>query len=505
MSTFSSLRDREILAPILDTVLDAVVAMNGVGIIVGWNAEAEKTFGWSAREAEGRKLEELIVPQRHRHAHQAGLARVLAGGEPHVLNRRIEISALRKDGEEIPVELAITRAQGFDGDIFVGFLRDISKRKADEERLARQSTETRLLFEISSLAADAANFEEALHATLEGICDLSGWPVGHAFIVPDPGTQLVSSGVWVEKEAGQANDLKQFTSSESFVTGIGLPGLVLKTAEPVWVTDTEHSENFPRKGLGFKSAFGFPLKAQGSVIAVLEFFCEDAQQPDEELLLIVRTLGEQVGRVFERKKTEDRQKLLLGELNHRVKNTMAIIKAVVAQSFRNAKTLEETQNTIEKRLDAVASAHHLLTTERWTKASMTQIIEAALESCGAPKECVQIQGEDFNVRAETAVTISLAIHELCTNAFKYGAFSSENGKLTISWSLTKEKPPKFCFEWLERGGPKVTPPERTGFGSKLLQTGLGGSLGGTVDLNYEPEGFKMRFLAALPSVRAPMQ
>ena len=499
MLTFSALRDREILAPVLGTVLDAVVAMDRGGVIVGWNDQAAATFGWSASEAEGRKLEDLIVPVRHRDAHRTGLARMLAGGEPRVLNRRIEISALRKDGDEIPVELAITRADGCDGEVFVGFLRDISKRKSDEVRLKRQATETRVLFEIASLASEADSFEAALEAALKGICELSGWPVGHAFVVPDPGTQLVSSDIWIERNPGEADDLKQATNCGGFVMGRGLPGTVLMTAEPVWVADTDRSGNFPRKGLGFRSAFGFPLKAQGSVIAVLEFFCEDPQQPDPDLLLTVRTLGEQAGRVFERKRTEDRQKLLLGELNHRVKNTMAIVKAVIAQTFRSARSSEETETIINSRLDAIARAHELLTAERWTKASMTDIIHAALESCGASPDRVRIDGRDFNVRAETAVTISLAIHELCTNAFKYGALSSEGGSVQIGWTLTDESPPKFAFEWVERGGPTVMAPKASGFGSRLLRSGLGG-LGGTVALAYEPQGFRMNFVAPLPAV-----
>ena len=93
------------------------------------------------------------------------------------------------------------------------------------------------------------------------------------------------------------------------------------------------------------------------------------------------------------------------------------------------------------------------------------------------------EGRDFNVRSETAVTISLAIHELCTNAFKYGALSSDHGTVQISWSLTADTPPKFAFEWLE------APAQR-----------LGSSLGGTVDLLYEPEGLRMRFTSALPAV-----
>lgn len=494
------MRDREVLAPILDTVLDAVVAMDRTGVIVGWNAQAEHVFGWSAVEAEGRKLEELIVPLQHRQAHRSGLSRMLEGAEPRVLNRRIEITGLRKDGREIPVELAITQTEGSNGTIFVGFLRDISGRKNDEQTLARRASETRLLFEIASLASVADSFELALEATLKAICELSGWPVGHAFIVPDPGTQLVSSEVWVESWPGEADALKAATERDGFVVGLGLPGAVLQSRQAVWIADTDNAPNFPRKGLGFRSAFAFPLVAKGKVIAVLEFFGRQPQDPDEDLLLTVRTLGEQVGRVFERKRTEDRQRLLLGELNHRVKNTMAVVKAVVGQTFKSALSASEAQKTINSRLDAIARAHELLISERWSKASMKSIIHAALESCGAAQNRVTIVGQDFDVRPETAVTISLALHELCTNAFKYGAMSCDGGTIHISWQLSDEIPPRLTFEWLERGGPPVTAPRRSGFGTRLLRSGLGG-LGANVDLQYERAGLRMTFSAVLPSLR----
>jgi PAS domain S-box-containing protein len=124
------------LAPILDTVLDAVIVMGENGRVMAWNSVAEHVFGWSAEEAVGQMLAALVVPPQYRKAHEDGLQRLNEGGEVRVLNRRIEITALCKDGREIPVELSITRASGAHQDSFIGFLRDISERRNAEDRQA---------------------------------------------------------------------------------------------------------------------------------------------------------------------------------------------------------------------------------------------------------------------------------------------------------------------------------------------------------------------------------
>jgi PAS domain S-box-containing protein len=153
------------LAPILNTVLDAVVVMTSEGRVVGWNGTAEQVFGWSSAEATDQLLVDLIVPPQHRAAHQAGLSRLASGGEARVLNRLIEISALCRDGKEIPIELSITTAPSGLHTVFVGFIRDITQRRAAEARTAQQALEARLMFEIAQLAAESDSFEEALQKT----------------------------------------------------------------------------------------------------------------------------------------------------------------------------------------------------------------------------------------------------------------------------------------------------------------------------------------------------
>lgn len=126
------------LSPILATALDAVVVMRADGLVADWNAVAEQVFGWSRDEALGQAMSALIIPPQHREAHERGLARYLATGEGPVLRRRIEITAVTRDGREIPVELSITPVEEPGQPIFLGFIRDISERKQAEAALGRE-------------------------------------------------------------------------------------------------------------------------------------------------------------------------------------------------------------------------------------------------------------------------------------------------------------------------------------------------------------------------------
>lgn len=125
------------LQTVLDTALDPAVVMDTGGMVIGWNDLAEQGFGWTGEEARGLKLSEMIIPPVHREAHEKGLAHYLATGEGPVLNKRIEIRALHRDGREIPVELSITASEQFGEQLFIGFIRDISERAAEAERQQR--------------------------------------------------------------------------------------------------------------------------------------------------------------------------------------------------------------------------------------------------------------------------------------------------------------------------------------------------------------------------------
>jgi len=489
----------EALRPVLDTALDAVVVMTREGMVAGWNEVAERTFGWSGAEAVGRLMADLIIPEQYRDAHCQGLARFNETGEQRVLGQRIEISAVDKDGREFPVELSITLAGHPDEALFLGFLRDISERRDAEARLRRQARETELLFEVTRFAAETDSFEESLRSCLEAICQLTGWPVGHALAMGPGGRELVSTSVWHEAEPGLAARLREATDGVRFTENVGLPGRILASRAPEWIPEIDKDPAFPRKGLGFEAAFGFPIMSGGRILAVLEFFAGSAREPDGELLMTVRTLGEQVGRVFERKRTEEHQRLLINELNHRVKNTLAIVQAIGAQTLKGDAVPAAIRSAFDSRLAALAAAHDLLTAENWESAPLRQVVEKAGLGCGASPGRLSISGPDLRIQPKTAVSVAMAVHELCTNAVKYGALSNDTGTVAVDWAVYGPgEDRRLRLSWREHGGPPVETPSRRGFGTRLIERGLAADLGGKAEIEFRPGGVVCVVDAPLP-------
>ena len=489
------------LAPVLETALDAVVVIRAEGGIVAWNQAAEHTFGWSSQEALGRDMGLLIVPAQHRDAHRLGMERYQKSGEARVLGQRIEISAITRSGAEIPVELSINKMESGGEIFFIGFLRDISKRKRAEEDLQRRAREAELLFDVTRMAAETESFEDALSSCLRAICSIAGWPVGHAFLVGKGAErELVPTSLWHEAAPGISRPLQEATSAVRFSEGVGLPGTVLATGEPIWIADAQQNPNFIRKGAGFGAAFAFPIKSEGKIIAVLEFFAASASPPDKDLMLTVRTLGEQLGRVMERKRTEEHQRLLVHELNHRVKNTLAVVQSLAAQSFKGDAATPAAKQAFESRLTALAGAHDLLTRENWEAASLREIAERSGRGCGADPARVTLNGPDLRLQPKAAVSISMALHELCTNAVKYGALSTEEGSIAVSWEVVgRHGAPRFALRWEEAGGPEVSAPLRSGFGTRMIERALASELGGSAKLDFAPSGLRCTIEAPLVS------
>jgi PAS domain S-box-containing protein len=483
-----------VIAPILNTVLDAVVVMDRAGKVRAWNAHAEAIFGWTADEAIGRNLDELIIPPALRQAHRRGLDRFNTEGVGRIIDRRVELTALRKDGAEFPVELSITLVSADGGDAFVGFLRDISEQKETEHRLERQLRESRLMLELSELASRNADFEEALATTLDSICELADWPVGHAFLIGDDERSL-SSSVWNSDAIEVAPGLVEATEAATFKSGIGLPGKVLESGEAFWVSRLKKS-GFPRRGLGFEAAFAFPIISNGRCIAIMEFFSRSRRDADEAMLLSVRAIGAQVGRVFERIRAEELRTMLVSELNHRAKNMLAVVRGMAHLSFGAATDVSEAQKMFDERLDAIANANAIIHAGSSRTASLEAVIREGLGGCGATEDRLTLSGPDLRIDGSAAIMFSLAVHELCTNAFKYGALSAEGGCIDVAWSISADDSARFDFTWTERGGPKIAEPTHTGFGTRILKRGLELETGGKAQLTYQPSGLRYRLAGA---------
>lgn len=187
-----------------------------------------------------------------------------------------------------------------------------------------------------------------------------------------------------------------------------------------------------------------------------------------------------------KKEAERLQTVLVGELNHRVKNVLATVMAIARQTLGRSDADKFSVETFEARLSSMARAHDLLIHGKWEQAELTTVIAQALSPY--PKDRFEISGPPINLAPRAVVSISLALHELATNAAKYGALSVPDGRVAIAWSLEGGKSDRLKLRWEESRGPVVMPPTRKGFGSRLIESLLAAELNGKVHVSYEPSG-----------------
>jgi PAS domain S-box-containing protein len=195
-----------------------------------------------------------------------------------------------------------------------------------------------------------------------------------------------------------------------------------------------------------------------------------------------------VQNITERKIAERRQRLLVDELNHRVKNTLATVQSFAVQTLRSAPTVADGRKAFEARLIALSKTHDVLTRQHWEGADVREVVEQAIAAHRAPGQArFRISGPGLMLQPKAALALSLALHELATNAVKYGALSTQAGSIDIEWQVTRD-PKRFRLRWSETGGPKVEPPERRGFGSRLVERGLSQDIAGDVRLDFTIDG-----------------
>lgn len=203
--------------------------------------------------------------------------------------------------------------------------------------------------------------------------------------------------------------------------------------------------------------------------------------------------------ITERKRTEEHRLLLLNELNHRVKNTLFTVQSLAAQSLRLATTDASGREMFEARLLALSRAHDVLTDENWEGANLNEIVAQAIWPYrGGDPGRFEVDGPPVRISAKMALSISMALHELATNAAKYGALSSHKGRVSISWRTRRHgSDGQLRLEWREADGPAVVPPQRRGFGSRLIERGLAQELGGEARLEFRPTGLWCEITARL--------
>jgi two-component system CheB/CheR fusion protein len=178
--------------------------------------------------------------------------------------------------------------------------------------------------------------------------------------------------------------------------------------------------------------------------------------------------------------------MLMQELNHRVKNALAVVQALASQTLASSTSLEEFGTAFEGRLSAYARCHGLLLGHEWTSANLMELVRDATQAVDSGR--VTAKGPDIEIPPRKALSIYLVLHELLTNASKYGALSKDGGSVAVDWHRKNKNIIRLV--WRERGGPPVTPPEHKGYGSTLVQQIAEYELDGDCDLQFDPEGLR---------------
>jgi two-component sensor histidine kinase len=349
--------------------------------------------------------------------------------------------------------------------------------------------------------------EEAFDRLTRMVTRLLGVPVSLVSLVDDR-RQFFKSQHGLE---GPVSVERQTPLSHSFCQHV-----VIAQA-PLIVTDAESdprvSDNPAVPDLGVRAYLGVPLTLpSGHVIGSLcaidttprEWSDADLKSMSDVAEIVMSEIGLR-REIAKRRKAEDNQELLIAELHHRVKNTLSTVQALIQLNLRSSPTLAVFRGTIGGRIESLAKTHTLLTSKRWHAIAFRDILNSELEPY-QQTERVGLSGPDFDLEAEVATTVGMVIHELTTNAAKYGALSSSTGSIEVHWTLetiADDADARMTLTWHERGGPPVKPPDSKGFGSILIERLIVRQFGGTAKFDFARDGLLFRAAFPIPIAAEP--
>ncbi len=306
---------------------------------------------------------------------------------------------------------------------------------------------------------------------------------------------LVADGrQWLKAEVGLG--VRETSLETSFC------GHALLEADYMEVPDATRDPRFDCNplvagGPGLRFYAGALLKGDGGLpIGTLCVLDTRPRTLDYQQRRALTRLARQVMSQLELRRAMRLQDLLSRELQHRLKNTLAMVQAIAGQTFRGA-ILPRLTQAFTARLIALGQAQDVLTWSSWSAAPIREVVEGALAAHRTGQGRFAVDGPDLRLGAQPALALSLAIHALATNAAKYGALRAEGGRVTVSWQIDRER---FRLLWRESGGPPVVPPRTKGFGSRLIERNLAMEFQGRVDLDFAPAGVTCELVAPLDAL-----
>jgi PAS domain S-box-containing protein len=467
---------RQQLAAIVESSDDAIISTDVNGIIATWNQAATKLYGYAADEVVGQPITRLFPPELQ--DEEAGiLARIRKGERVE----HYETVRRRKDGRRVFISLTISPIEDATGRV-VGAAkigRDISARKRAEDIQVA-------LFEFTDRLFRAASTHEVFDAALNAIIRALG---------------CERASILLFDEVGVMKFVAWHHLSDTYrcaVEGHSPWTRETQDPQPIIIGDIESAEldasvGDTVKAEGIAALTFMPLTAKGELIGkFMTYYSAPHAFSQAEInvgLTIARQLGFSLERMRveeQRKRAEDAKELLVSESRHRIKNTLATVQAMAMQTLRHVES--GALEAFLARLDALGEAHELLTIDSWHQAPLREVVERALTPFALKQDGrIVAEGPPVWVPANTALALTLCLHELATNAVKYGALSTSSGRVHVAWDLADGPHQRHLrLTWQESGGPPVNPPVRSGFGSRLIRATCEDNPG----LEFQPDGVR---------------
>ena len=430
MIRFDSPGSRALLA----SALDAIIAVDASGRVVEWNPAAERVFGYTRNDAIGASITGLIIPPESRSRYEAVFESIELTGSSSILGRRVALEALRSDGARICIEMAVDAVAIQGNTVLTAFIRDITERRRAEQEQSR--------------------LEAIVRCTSDAIVSFN--PQGR-FSTWNKGAEALF-GYTAEEVIGQ-------DASFLIPRNISLPAPEGPRGMFDWAMaegQVQHETVRRRKDGNLVHVWGTAARMEapdGGPLGVSAIFRD----------------------ITERKQAEERQRVMMYELDHRVRNTLAIVQSIASHTLRAAGVDRTVASTLSDRLVALAGAHAILSDERWDGGTLDEIVAKAI----SVHERIRVAGPRIWVRPELVVVLSLVLHELATNAAKHGALSNETGWVDLTWRVADDR---LFLSWREKGGPATGPPDRRGFGLQLIERLIGAQAEASFSTRYQRTG-----------------
>ncbi len=434
------------LAAIVSSSDDAIVAKDLNGTITDWNATAERLFGYTAEEAIGRNISLIAPPGREVEMREI-LAKVVRGEKVD----HFETQRRHKDGSLIEISVTVSPIYGASGKV-VGASK-IAREIGERKRLAAQRG---LLAAIVSASGDAI-----ISKDLDGT--VTSWN-------------------------NAAERLFGYTEAEMLGQSIS------KIVPPERIDETKRILAEIARGERIDHFETQRRHKDGSLV---------------EISLTVSPIYDDAGRVIgaskisrdisERRHAEERLRLLMRELDHRAKNILAVAQAMLR--LTRADTVPDYVNALEGRIRALARVHSRVAESCWSGADIRALAAADIEIFSDAGQRMTAEGDSVWVSPAAAQVIAIVLHELSTNAAKYGALSTDTGSVAIHWH--RDAAGDLCLFWTEEGGPTVAEPSRRGFGTQIVERGVPDQLGGSAETTWSPAGFRCTFVVPAAHIVDP--